>query len=114
MSARVCEVLAKAVVKRRGVEERIDVEELRAGTDVEVASVWREIGFGLVGPEGVEAFADVVFLDDAPVPLCGVGVSGVDVGAGAVVGETVCGSAVGELLEPAILQDAWRSSDPRG
>ena len=72
-------ILAKAVVEGRSVEERVRVEELRARADVKVASVWREIRLSLVGPEGVETFADVVLFDDAPVPLCGVRVSCVDV-----------------------------------
>jgi hypothetical protein len=68
------------------VEEGKDVEEFGAGADVPVASVGREVGLGFVGPEGVEALVDVVLLDDAPIPFTGVGIGGVDVGAGAVVG----------------------------
>src|ERR1700712_70295 len=96
------EILTEAVVEGFGLEERAGVEELRAGSDVEVAAVGGEIGFGLVGPEGAEAFADVVCLDAAPVPLGGFGVGGIDVGAGTVVGNAVGRCAVGEVLEPAV------------
>src|SRR5580693_9440616 len=44
-------VLAKAVVKRRRVKERIDVVELRTRTNLEIRAVGRYVGFGLVGPE---------------------------------------------------------------
>ena len=88
-------VFAESVVERGGVEERIDVEELRAGTDVVVGAVGRQIGLGFVGPERIEALADDVFVDGLPVPGGGFGVGGVDVGAGAVIGQAVDGRAVG-------------------
>jgi hypothetical protein len=35
------EILAEAVIERSSMEERIDIEELRARPDVEVASIRR-------------------------------------------------------------------------
>src|ERR1019366_2091645 len=76
-------VLAEAVVERRGVEERIDVEELRAGTNMIVGAFGRQIGLGFIGPQRVETLADDIVADGVPVPLGSLGVCGVDVGAGA-------------------------------
>ena len=72
-------ILPHTVVESGGMEERIHVKELGAGSDMEVAAVRREIGLRLVGPERVEALGDVVLLDDVPVPLRRVGVRRVDI-----------------------------------
>ena len=72
---------------------------------MEVASVGRQVGLGLVGPEGVEALGDVVFAHHIPVPARGVGIGGVDIGAGAIVGEAVGGRAIGQVHKPAVVED---------
>ena len=95
------------------MEERIDVEELRARTDVEVSAVGRQVGLGLIGPQRIEALAEDVVADRLPVPLRRIGIGGVDVGAGAVVGQAVDRRAVGQVDEPAVLQQLSRSSGPR-
>ena len=79
-------VATEAVIDGRGVEERIDVEELRAGTDVQIAAVRREIGLGFVGPNGIESLAHDVFFDRVPVPLRRVWIGCVDVRTGFVEG----------------------------
>ena len=107
-------IAAEAVVDGAGMEERIDVEILRAGADVQIAAVRRQVGLGLVGPDGVEAFAQDIFLDGLPVPVRRVGIGGVDVGAGLVIGQAVGRRAVGEMLEPALLQKRNRSSASLG
>ena len=86
------------------MDERVDVEEARARADVEVGAVRRKVGLRLVGPQRVEALAEDVVANRLPEPACGLGVRGVDVGAGAVVGEAVDRGAVGEVREPAVLQ----------
>ncbi len=83
------------------MKERIDIEELRAGTDVEIGAVGRQVGLGLVGPQRVESLAENVVADGLPVPLGRLGVGGVDVGAGAVIGQSVDRRAVGQVNEPA-------------
>ena len=85
------------------MKQRIDIEVLGARTDVEVRAVGRQIGLGFIGPQRVESLAQNVFADRLPVPLRGVGVGGVDVGAGLVVGQPVDGRAVSERDEPALL-----------
>jgi hypothetical protein len=67
------------------VEERVDIEKLRAGTDVQVGAVRGQIRLGFVGPQGVEALADNVLVDGLPVPCGGLGIGGVDIRPGAVV-----------------------------
>ncbi len=78
------------------MQQRIDVEVLRAGTDVVVRAVGRQVGLGLVGPERIESLADDVVVNRLPVPLRGIGIGGVDVGAGAIVGQAVDWRAVRE------------------
>ncbi len=85
------------------MQQGIDVEIAGAGSDVEEAAVGRQVGFGFIRPEGVEALADYVVTDDVPKPLRRFGVGGVDVGAGAIIGQAVGRRAVRELLEPALL-----------
>ena len=78
-------VAAKPVIDRSRVHQGIDVVVLRARSDVEVRAVWGQIGFSLIGPEGIEAFADDVVAKNVPVPASGFGIAGVDVRAGAVI-----------------------------
>ena len=96
---------AEAVGECAGMEQRVDIVELGARTDLVIRAVGRQIGLGFVGPEGVEALAEDVVADRLPVPCSGVGVGGVDVGPGAVVGQAVDGLAVGSVDEPAILRE---------
>ena len=94
-----------AVVKGRGVKERVGIEILRARADLEVGAVGRQIGFGFVGPECVEAFIDIVLLDDSPVPLRGIRVRRIDIRTGLVVGQAVGRRAVGQMLKPSVLEN---------
>ena len=61
------------------MKERVDVEELRSRTDMEVAPIRRQIGLGLVGPKGVETLVNVVLFHNVPVPLRSVRVRCVDI-----------------------------------
>ena len=72
---------------------------------MEVASVGRQIGLRLVGPEGVESLGDVVVAYHIPVPARGLGVGGVDVRPGAIVGQAVGRRAVGKMHEPSVVED---------
>jgi hypothetical protein len=99
-------VLAEAVVERRSVKKRINVEKLRAGTDVEISTVGGQVGLRLVGPQRVKALAQDVLADGLPVPPGGLGVGGVDVGACAVVGFAVNWRSVGLVDEPALLSSS--------
>ncbi len=65
-------VAAEAVVDGTCVEERIDIEILRARTDVQITAIRRQVGLGFVGPDGVKAFAQNIFFNGVPVPVRGV------------------------------------------
>ena len=96
-------VFAESVVERGSVEKRIHVEVLRAGTNVKVGAIRRQVRFGLIRPQGVKALVDDVFADRLPVPLGRIRVCCVDVGAGAVVGLAVDRRSVGLVNEPALV-----------
>ena len=82
-------VAAEAVVDGTCVEERIDIEILRARTDVQIASVRWQVRLGFVGPDGVKAFAQNIFFNGVPVPVRGVRVRRIEIGTGLVVWQAV-------------------------
>ena len=97
-------VPAKAIVDRRGVQQGIDVVITRPRPDLEVAAIGRQVRLGFIRPNGVEALADDIVANHIPVPASGLGIGGINIGAGAVIGQPIGGCAVRELLEPALLR----------
>src|SRR5277367_1119485 len=99
------DVAAEALVKGRGMKERINIVVAGAWTDGKVTAVGGQVGLGFIRPDGVKAFADDVLPDHVPKPASGCGIGGVDVGAGTVIGQTIHGRAIRKMLKPAILQN---------
>ena len=99
-------VAAETIVERSGVKpQRIDIVVARSRPNRKVTAVRRQVGLGLIGPKRIEAFADDVVANRFPEPASGFGIGGVDVRSGPVIRKSVCGGAVGEVLEPSFLQN---------
>src|SRR5258707_11922978 len=97
------QIAAETVVDGSCVEERKDIEELCCGAYVPVASVRGKVRLGFVCPERVEAFVDIVLLDDVPIPARCLQVCRVDVGARAIVRQPIGWRSVGQRLVPTVL-----------
>src|SRR5579884_2214826 len=93
-------VSAEAIIDSSRVKERINIEILCAGTNVQVAAIWRQVGFGFIGPNGVEAFAENIFPDALPIPMGRVRIRGVYVRASFIVRQAVGWSAIRHMLKP--------------
>ncbi len=98
------QIAAETVVDGGCVEERKDIEELRSGAYVPVASIRGKVRLGFVCPERVEAFLDIVLLDDVPIPARCLRVCRIDVGARAIVRQPIRWRSVGQMLEPTVLE----------
>ncbi len=85
------------------MEERVDVEELRAWANVEVGAVGGQVGFGLVRPKGIKTLAEDIVANGLPIPCAGLGIRGVDVGSRTVIRQSVDRRAVSEMNQPAFL-----------
>ena len=85
------------------MEKWVHIEELRAGADVEVCAVGRQVGLSFVRPDGVEAFAQNVVADGLPIPRGRLGICSVNVRSGSVIRLPVNRCAVGEVDKPAFL-----------
>src|SRR5580704_4156276 len=96
-------ISAEAIINRRGMEERVDIVIAGPGTDGEVSAIRRQVGFGFVRPDRVEAFADDIVSNHIPKPASGRGIGGIYVRTRAVIGQAIDGRAIGEMLEPAVL-----------
>ena len=97
------QIATVAVIDRSGMEERVGVVKLGAWPNVEVAALWRQVGLGLVCPETVKAARNVVIANRLPIPVGGVRVRRVDVRPSAVIGQSVGGRAIFQVLKPAVL-----------
>src|SRR5579884_2460272 len=95
-------VSAEAIIDSSRVKERINIEILCAGTNVQVAAIWRQVGFGFIGPNGVEAFAENIFPDALPIPMGRVRIRGVYVRASFIVRQAVGWSAIRHMLKPSL------------
>src|ERR1039457_5846867 len=60
-------VAPEAVINRRRMKQRVDIEVARARSYVEVAAVGWQVGFGLIHPQGVETLAQHVVPDGIPI-----------------------------------------------
>src|ERR1039458_10048357 len=61
-------VAPEAVINRRRMKQRVDIEVARARSYVEVAAVRRQVGFGLIHPQGVETLAQHIIANSLPIP----------------------------------------------
>ena len=97
-------IAAETVIEGRGMKQRIDIVIACAWSDGKIRTVGRQVGFGFIRPDRIEAFADNVLPDHIPKPASGRGVGGVDVGARAIVGQTIDRGPIGEMLKPTVLE----------
>src|ERR1700677_2246583 len=94
------EVTADAFINRGRMEQRIDIEIARAGSDEKVTAVCGQIRLRFVRPKGVKAFADQMVTDHIPIPAAGFRIRSIDVGSNAVIRQTVGRRAVRQVFEP--------------